>query len=655
MQKTLNVLILEDNPSDAELLLVQLRKAGYDPVWHLTSNEKDFLSLLKPDLDIILSDYSMPQFTGTEALRLLSESGYDIPFILISGTIGEEIAVESMRQGADDYLMKDRMARLGTAIDSALSKKALRDEKRRSGQILEHERELAQKYLDIADVMIIALDREGNITLVNRKGAQNLGYPAQDLMGKNWFETCIPAAHRLDSKQRYKAFMKEQAELNDNFKQTIITRSGEERIIDWHSTQLWEWEGDVKQRIGALSSGEDITDREIAQMELTKKSELISELFMVGKQFGQTLDLDEIYKNVYASISNRMPCDHFIISSYDPRDKLIRCEYVIFEGKVSDISQIPPLPLNQKGQGTQSKVILSGEGLYLADYVTFRKTSQKAYYVNQNGVINHADVDEKEHIPRSALIVPLIREGKSVGVIQVFSYQINDYSDEDMHFLEALSPQIAASILNADLYNQAENSKENISRALKGTIDALASTVEVRDPYTAGHQKRTSSLASAIAREMELPEEQIEAIQMAGIIHDLGKIHVPAEILSKPGKLNDLEFDLIKTHPQIGFDLLKNIAFPWPLAEIVLQHHEMMDGSGYTQGLKGEDILLEARILCVADIVEAMSSHRPYRAAMGIEKALDQIRTDRGITLDADVVDACLKVFEAGFDFEDIA
>jgi len=186
---------------------------------------------------------------------------------------------------------------------------------------------------------------------------------------------------------------------------------------------------------------------------------------------------------------------------------------------------------------------------------------------------------------------------------------------------------------------------------MEGTIHTIAAMVEVRDPYTAGHQKRVADLAGAIASEMKLPDEQVEGIKMAGTIHDLGKIRVPAEILSKPGKLSELEFNLIKAHPQDGFDLLKNIEFPWPLAQIVLQHHEKMDGSGYPKGLKKDEILIEARVLCVADIVEAMSSHRPYRSALGIEKALEQITLDRVTLLDPDAVDACLRVFKGGYNF----
>jgi len=148
---------------------------------------------------------------------------------------------------------------------------------------------------------------------------------------------------------------------------------------------------------------------------------------------------------------------------------------------------------------------------------------------------------------------------------------------------------------------------------------------------------------------MNLPGEQIEGVRIAGIIHDLGKIAVPAEILSKPGKLNANEFNLVKLHPQVGFDMLRNIEFPWPLAQVIFQHHERMNGSGYPQGLKGEEIIFEARIIAVADVVEAMSSHRPYRPSLGLEIAKDEIQKNKGILYDANVVDACLNVFEMGY------
>lgn len=194
---------------------------------------------------------------------------------------------------------------------------------------------------------------------------------------------------------------------------------------------------------------------------------------------------------------------------------------------------------------------------------------------------------------------------------------------------------------------------EKVRRTLEGTVQALAATTERRDPYTAGHQQRVTRLACAIAQEMGLPEEEIEGIRVTGTLHDIGKISVPAEILNKPGRLTEMEMTLIKTHPQVGHEILKTVEFPWPVAQIVLQHHERMDGSEYPSGLSGEEILPEARILAVADVVEAMSSHRPYRPALGKDKALEEISRNRGVLYDSNVVDACLKVFtEKGFKFE---
>lgn len=198
-----------------------------------------------------------------------------------------------------------------------------------------------------------------------------------------------------------------------------------------------------------------------------------------------------------------------------------------------------------------------------------------------------------------------------------------------------------------------QESFRKLRRTLDDTVKALASLVDIKDPYTAGHQQRVTKLACAIAKEMGLPNEQIEAIKIAGSIHDIGKISIPAEILSKPTSLSEGEISIIQSHPQVGYNILKEIEFPWPVAEIVLQHHERMLGSGYPRGIIGEDILLEARILGVADVVEAMSSHRPYRPAYGLDKALQEIHKNRAILYDPVVVDACLRLFqEKGFKFE---
>lgn len=187
---------------------------------------------------------------------------------------------------------------------------------------------------------------------------------------------------------------------------------------------------------------------------------------------------------------------------------------------------------------------------------------------------------------------------------------------------------------------------EEVRKALEGLIHVVSLTIETRDPYTAGHQKGVADLAQAIAHLMGLPPERIEGLRLAAKVHDLGKISIPAEILAKPTHLNEIEMNLIQIHPQSGYDILKKVEFPWPIAQIVLQHHERIDGSGYPQGLTGPDILLEAKILGVADVVDAMCSHRPYRPAPGLEQALAEIRRNRGRLYDPTVVDSCLQYFQ---------
>lgn len=193
-----------------------------------------------------------------------------------------------------------------------------------------------------------------------------------------------------------------------------------------------------------------------------------------------------------------------------------------------------------------------------------------------------------------------------------------------------------------------QNSLDRLERSLEGTFRAMSMTLELRDPYMAGHQHRVAGLAVAIAQEISLPCEKIEGLRMAGIIHDIGKIAAPAEIMAKPGRLTKSEFQLIKDHPRVGFEMIKDIALPWPVAHIILQHHERLDGSGYPEGLAGDAILSEARILAVADVVEAVCSLRPYRPALGIEKALEEIRKGRGIRYDTRAVDACIRLFREG-------
>ncbi len=451
MDKPIRVLIVDDSEDDGLLLLRQLKNGGYSP----TSEQVDTAEAMNEALDrqtwdIILCDYSMPGFSATAAFDLYKEKRLDLPFIIVSGTIADEIAVAAMRAGAHDYLMKDNLARLSPAVDRELREVRIRRERREAAaQLRKSEEKYRALFEDSRDAIYISAT-EGELIDFNQSTLDLFGYSREEMIGMSTKSVFVNA-------DEYNKFQEE-----------------------------------IAQKGSVREFGAKLCKKDGAEMDC-----LITSTVRLA------------------------------------RDKTI----LGYQGIIRDISEL-----------------VSGR-------------------------------------------------------------------------------------------RQIEKTLKELREALGGTIEAMALTVETRDPYTAGHQRRVSNLARAIATEMGISEDQIQGIRLAGVIHDIGKISVPGEILSKPGKISKNEFGIIKEHPQVGHNILNTVDFPWPIAKIVLQHHERMDGSGYPDGISGENIILEARILAVADVVEAMASHRPYRASLGIDIALREVLKNRGSFYDPKVVDACLRLF----------
>jgi HD-GYP domain-containing protein (c-di-GMP phosphodiesterase class II) len=255
---------------------------------------------------------------------------------------------------------------------------------------------------------------------------------------------------------------------------------------------------------------------------------------------------------------------------------------------------------------------------------------------------------------KSSIALPFSLFNGTIACLAIYSANFDVWSVPERKILQEIAADISFGLKSirteiANIKHQA-----NLRDSLEQTIQVIADTIDERDPYTAGHQRRVAKISSRIALELGLSPDFIHGLHLAATIHDLGKIGVPIEILVKPRPLSVMEFGLIKEHTNIGFNILKGINFPWPIAQIILQHHERIDGSGYPLGLKGDDLLLESKILAIADVVEAMASHRPYREALGIEAAMNEITAHRGIAFDEQVVDACLRIFhEQGYKIED--
>lgn len=251
--------------------------------------------------------------------------------------------------------------------------------------------------------------------------------------------------------------------------------------------------------------------------------------------------------------------------------------------------------------------------------------------------------------PDAAVVVCTGLDDEAVG-IEAVKHGFQDYLIKGQSDGHLMARTVHHAIERKAIERERQQTAERMKRALLQTVKAMSLTLEMRDPYTAGHQRRVSQLAVAIGKRMGLDEDQLEGLQTGALIHDLGKINVPSDFLSRPGKLSDAAFGVVRSHSQVGADIVAEIEFPWPVAKMIRQHHERLDGTGYPDGAKGDEIILESRILAVADVVEAISSHRPYRPALGVETALREIRHYAGSRYDPKVVEACVAVIEDGGD-----
>lgn len=450
-KKKIKILIAEDSEDDAKLLIRIIKEDGLDPVYKRIDSLKAMKAALnKEEWNIILSDYSMSKFSALDALDLLKKNNSEIPFIIVSGIVGEGIAVKTMKKGANDYLTKDNLVRLVPSIKRELQETEIKRERREAMRELVESEKRFKELAELLPAVIVETDSNNKITFANHTFYKLTGYLSKDVnKGVHIYKIIVP----------------------------------EERV---------KFQENLKKHNGRSAS-----------------------------------------------------------------------EYTVL-----------------KKNGDIYPVIMYCNDIY-------------------NG-------DDK-------------RIGSRIVIVDITEIKQAEYKIEESY--------------------------KRLQKTLNDTINTLASITENRDPYTSGHQKKVAYLAINISEELGLSDEETEALGIAAMVHDIGKIAIPASILSKPGKVSDVEYKLIKTHPRTGYEIIKNIEFPYPIEKIILQHHERLDGSGYPLGLKGKDIMLEAKILAVADVVEAMSSHRPYRPALGINKALEEIDNNKGILYDPNVVEACKNLF----------
>jgi putative nucleotidyltransferase with HDIG domain len=386
------------------------------------------------------------------------------------------------------------------------------------------------------------------------------------------------------------------------------------------------------------------------EKELEKRSWALSALSGAAASLSRADSQDMLVKEVCAAIVAQGP---YILAWVGKKEDDVNKTVSILGGAGSAIGYIDNISVgwsekNVTGLGPAGTCIRSNESSIVLDSEL------------DSGFSAWRDQARKYAI-RSAIGCPIQDGDKPFGCLLVYSKIPNAFGREEVVLFESLANEIGFGLRSINLQKKLDDQihekeivQEQLADALKATIDAMSRTMELRDPYTAGHQNRVALLSVALARQLGWSDESIQAVYMAAMVHDIGKVAVPAEILTKPTHLSELEMRMVHEHAETGYQILKDIPFPWPIAEMVHQHHERLDGSGYPNRLKGDQICAEARVLAVADTIEAMATHRPYRAARGLTAAMDEIQAEAGLKLDATVVNAALELLRDGHTLQSI-
>ena len=518
-------------------------------------------------------------------------------------------------------------------------------ERRQSETTLKERNTLIETLLENAPIgfAMNTMD-DGRMVYVSREFATLYGVPPGSLESvSNFFETVYrDPVFREQIRARVMADISSGDAARMHWEDVpLITAGGEKRFVCAANIPLPD-----QNRM--ISTVWDVTDRHKAADAIQHANRALTALSTVNRSLVRATDENELLHVICRAIVEHRGYRVAWVG-YRLRDENKSVRVMASAGHVEGFLDTLQISWgeNERGMGPIGRAIRSGQTQVCRDLVNdpvhrpWREEALKRGYA-------------------ASIALPLADNSEVFGVLVVYAGEAGAFDASETALLEEMAGDMAFGVHTLHVRHERdaalEVSRKNLAllrKSLEDTVRAIATIVEMRDPYTAGHQVRVADLATAIARQMELPEDQLHAIRLAGTVHDLGKIQIPAEILSKPGRITDIEFSLIRIHPQAGYDILKDIDFPWPIAQMVLQHHERLDGSGYPQGLKGDTILLEARILAVADVVEAISAHRPYRAGLGIETALDEITKNRGIFYDPQVVDACVALFrEQGYTFK---
>ncbi len=764
----LKILILEKEPADAELMQRELRTVHIEFTTKRVDNRADFVEALDTFApDVLLAAYQLPGFNGGEALAHVRHVHPEIPVIMVTGALGEEAAIALLTAGAADYVLKQNLLRLPSAIERAITvEQGIRTRKgaeralREANALLQTTERIAHIggfRWDIASGRIVWSDEiyrmfglspgefvpsiAGFVERIHPDDRQRV-WDAIDasvtrnepfdiefrLLRPDQTERIIQSRGELvrDEAGRPTGMTGTSHDITDRRRADESLRTSEERfrlLVEHAPDAILLYDADQNRFVAANKAAEQLFSCGREELLRVGPSHFYPpeqpDARPVGESFakhnarvlaGEELTYERLIRN---ALGRERLCQVTLVRLPSAEQRLLRASFV--DVTVQKEAEVALLRLNRTLQTlsrgnevlvrTTSEAALldamcqvivetsdyrmawigvpqqdagksvtpvawAGEiGQYLekaqitwADTLRGRGPHGRAIRSGDPQVTQNLQTDPsmepwsqaaKESGFMSSVVLPLKDASGVFAVLMIYAAKTGAFNSDELKLLEELASDLAFGIRMLREHTAHEALNQRWRTSLETTVGAIANTVEMPDPYTAGHQQRVARLAVAIARELHLSEEQIQGLYLAGIIHDVGKINIPSEILNKPGKLSKLQYQLIQGHPQSGYDIIKGVDFPWLIAQMVLQHHERLDGSGYPQGLKSEAILAEAKILAVADVVEAMMSHRPYRPALGIDAALSEIENGKGRLFDPEAVEACVALFrQNGFTFE---
>jgi len=575
--------------------------------------------------------------------------------------------------------------------------------RKQAEQEVERQRDRAQRYLDIAGSIIVLIEENGKVTKINQAGCELLGYERDEIVGKEWYVEFVPERVRKELIEDIrKPLMQGKLEKAKRHENPIITKDAEERIIAWDNSLVREDE----KIIGTLSSGIDITDRVKVQEKLRENEKKYRTLFentgtatviiekdttlsLVNEQFEQLSgysreaienkmswtdfvaeeDLERMNEYHYGRRENSgVPNQYeftFIDRKGNSKDILLAAD--IIEGAEKSVASLLDITRRKQAEKKiredekrfRSYVENSPFGIFIAnengDYVEVNKsasmiTSYKRKELLDMNIVDLIPDSYKEEVKasfkslseqkRASSEVPFVRKDGTKRYWALNAVRLS--KGRFLGFVEDITER-------KQLEKQIKNDRDEIQKSFVELAETTSRVLGVRDPYTQKHEQRVAELAREVGRRIGLAKDKLLGLYIGGLLHDIGKIVVPETILTKPGELNDIEWDMIKSHPEVGYhQILKDTDFPWPVAEMTLHHHERLDGSGYPDGIEGDQLTTEVRILSAVDVVEAMSTRRPYRRARTKKKTLNEIKTGKGTKYDPEVVDILVDMIEEG-------